>query len=93
MSAVTAQNRPMNPTPSISAAALFCALLTQDRLNLPDAGPVRLRALRSSDLRAFLAYPVLTLKVMVGIHWEALKLWLKGVQFHSRPQPPSAGVS
>ena len=56
MSGVTAQNRPMNPTPSISAAALFCALLTQDRLNLPDAGPVRLRALRSSDLQAFLAY-------------------------------------
>ena len=56
MSAVTAQNRPMNPTPSISAAALFCALLTQDRLSLPDAGPVRLRALRSSDLQAFLAY-------------------------------------
>jgi RimJ/RimL family protein N-acetyltransferase len=46
----------MNPTPSNSAAALFCALLTQDRLSLPDAVPVRLRALRSSDLQAFLAY-------------------------------------
>jgi uncharacterized protein len=44
-------------------------------------------------LRAFLAYPFLTLKVVGGIHWEALKLWLKGVQFHSRPEPPSAGVS
>jgi DUF1365 family protein len=44
-------------------------------------------------LRAFLSYPVLTLKVLGGIHWEALKLWLKGAQFHSRPQPPSAGVS
>jgi DUF1365 family protein len=44
-------------------------------------------------LRAFLAYPFLTLKVLGGIHWEALKLWLKGVQFHSRPEPPSSGVS
>jgi hypothetical protein len=44
-------------------------------------------------LRAFLSYPALTLKVLGGIHWEALKLWLKGAQFHSRPQPPSAGVS
>ena len=44
-------------------------------------------------LRAVLAYPFLTLKVLGGIHWEALKLWLKGVQFHSRPEPPSSGVS
>jgi DUF1365 family protein len=44
-------------------------------------------------LRCFLAYPFLTLKVLGGIHWQALKLWLKGAQFHSRPQPPGAGVS
>jgi RimJ/RimL family protein N-acetyltransferase len=54
--AVAAQNSPMDTTSPISAAATFCALLTQDRLNLPDAGPVRLRALRSSDLQPFLAY-------------------------------------
>lgn len=44
-------------------------------------------------LRAFLAFPFLPLKILGGIHWEALKLWRKGVQFHSRPEPPSAGVS
>jgi DUF1365 family protein len=44
-------------------------------------------------LRCFLAYPFLSLKVLGGIHWQALKLWLKGAQFHSRPQPPGAGVS
>ena len=32
--------------------------------------------------------PFLTLKVIAGIHWEALKLWLKGAKFHS--QPPQA---
>lgn len=26
-----------------------------------------------------LAYPFMTVKVMIGIHWEALLLWLKGV--------------
>lgn len=44
-------------------------------------------------LRAFLAFPFLTLKVFGGIHWEALKLWRKGVQLQAKPQPPSAGVS
>ena len=24
-------------------------------------------------------FPLLTLKVMLGIHWEALRLWLKGL--------------
>lgn len=30
-------------------------------------------------LRAALALPLVTLKVTLGIHWEALRLWLKGV--------------
>lgn len=44
-------------------------------------------------LRAFLAYPLLTLKVVAGIHWEALKLWRKGARFHRRPPPPREGVT
>jgi DUF1365 family protein len=27
-------------------------------------------------------------KVMAGIHWEALKLWIKGLRIRSRPVPP-----
>ena len=29
--------------------------------------------------RALVRYPVMTARVMAGIHWEALKLWWKGV--------------
>jgi DUF1365 family protein len=32
-----------------------------------------------SLLRALFAYPLMTLKVTAAIHWEALKLWAKGV--------------
>lgn len=33
-------------------------------------------------LAAFLRMPLLTAGVMCRIHWQALKLWLKGVPFH-----------
>ena len=35
-----------------------------------------------------LKLPFLTVKVMAGIHWEALKLWLKGARYIRRPTPP-----
>jgi uncharacterized protein len=41
-------------------------------------------------LGAFCAFPLMTLKVVSGIHWEALKLWLKGVRLVDRPAPPPA---
>lgn len=38
-------------------------------------------------LSVFLSYPLMTLKVMGGIHWEALKMWVKGFVF--RPHHPA----
>jgi len=32
--------------------------------------------------------PFVTLRVIAGIHWEALKLWLKGVRLRARPAKP-----
>jgi DUF1365 family protein len=29
-----------------------------------------------------LKYPVVTLKVIIGIYWQALRLWRKGVPFY-----------
>ena len=37
---------------------------------------------------ASVRYPLLGLKVIGGIHWEALKLWLKGLRLRDRPPPP-----
>ena len=42
---------------------------------------------------AMLALPFMTLKVMVAIHWEALKLWLKGVRLTRQPPPARAPVT
>ena len=44
-------------------------------------------------LRAFLAYPWMTLGVVARIHWQALRLWAKRVPFFSKPAPPAQGVS
>ena len=38
-------------------------------------------------------YPAMSIGVIARIHWQALRLWLKGVQFHTKPEPPSVEVS
>ncbi len=39
-------------------------------------------------LRLVAKIPHLTIKIIAGIHWEALKLWLKGARYIPRPQAP-----
>jgi uncharacterized protein len=36
-------------------------------------------------LRSFFSFPLQPLKVLAGIHWEALKLWIKGMRLVPRP--------
>jgi DUF1365 family protein len=42
--------------------------------------------------RVWLANPLMTFKVIAGIHWEALRMWLKGVRFLGRRGQRSAGL-
>jgi uncharacterized protein len=42
----------------------------------------------ASVLGAFFRVPLMTLKVVGGIHYEAMKLWFKGIRFVTRPPPP-----
>ena len=62
---------------------VLTAALTGRRTSLTDA----------ALLRGVAAYPLMTLKVVAGIHWEALRLWLKGVKLRPRPAPPVEPVS
>ena len=41
-------------------------------------------------LRSFVALPLVTLKIVGAIHWEALRLWLKGARLVPRPAAASA---
>jgi len=44
-------------------------------------------------MRAFVTHPLLTWKVTLGIHWEALKMMLKGARYRHRGVPPEPPVT
>jgi uncharacterized protein len=44
-------------------------------------------------LRILYTMPWATTKVMVLIHWQALKIWRRGGHFHRKPEPPVQEVS
>ena len=43
--------------------------------------------------RALLRFPLMTLRVITAIHWQALRLWLKRVPFHAHPAKSIKTVS
>ena len=52
------------------------------------------RPLTDSELfRAWITHPLLTWKVMWGIHWEAAKGMLKGARYRNRDKPPAHPVT
>ena len=53
----------------------------------------RVEASDAALLRLLVALPFVTLRVIAGIHWEALKIWLKGVKLRKRPPPPNEAIS
>ena len=41
--------------------------------------------------RLLFAMPLLPFTVMAAIHWQAIKLWLRGAKFHTSPARLPAG--
>ncbi|SEO92043.1 DUF1365 domain-containing protein [Aquisalimonas asiatica] len=67
-----------------------------------DQGSLRLAAVQQGErrplsdaelLRAGARHPFMTLKVMAAIHWQALKIWLRGARFHRKPERPSEDIT
>lgn len=73
----------------------YSIALHEDGVKIFGAG-MSLRARPLNDLilaKSLFTHPLLTLKVIVGIHYQALKIWLKGGAFHRRPQPADTTVT
>jgi DUF1365 family protein len=52
------------------------------------------RALTTSALlSAFVSLPLVTLKIVSAIHWQALRLWLKGARLIPRPDTAATNVT
>ena len=68
---------------SDALGAVMTARHVARRQSLTDAGLIR----------AFFSIPLVNLRVIGGIHWEALKLWLKRVRITNRPSPPQNPVT
>lgn len=62
---------------------LLVATQTARRVPLSDAALAR----------AVISHPLMALKVIGGIHWEALRLWIKGAPLQARPDAPEIQVS
>jgi DUF1365 family protein len=70
-------------TASKGGERVLTACLTGLRRELTDA----------ALLKAFLQIPLITVKVTLAIHWEALRLWLKGMRLRDRPAPPTRAAT
>jgi len=46
-----------------------------------------------TKFKAISRFPLLTISVVVKIHWQAVKLWVKGAKFYKKPKPPNIPIS
>lgn len=43
--------------------------------------------------RKLLSYPLMTAKVGLAIYWQALRLWFKGIPFHTNPKTAKTSIA
>lgn len=63
---------------SVGGQPVLKAYVSGERLPLSDG----------ALLRSFVGFPLLTLKVIAAIHWQAAKLFCKGLRIRARPDLP-----
>lgn len=76
--------------PPAGAVSVGIAGRTSDGPLIATALRAQARPLTDRNLLAlFFTHPLMTLKVIGAIHWEALRLWRKGIALQKRPPAPS----
>ncbi|WP_158085577.1 DUF1365 domain-containing protein [Henriciella aquimarina] len=93
----------VSPFFAVSGRYAFSVRYEADELHLgvttlEDGQPVHSATLSTTITRATgsrlasiaLGMPLSSLGVTIGIHWEALKLWVKGARYHRKPHAPKA---
>lgn len=96
----------VSPFFDVSGTYQFSLRITQNGLHLgvttiAEGQPVHSASLSTNcapasdkDLAAVaIGMPFSTIGVTMGIHWEALKLWIKGARYHPRPKIMSEQTS
>ncbi|MDX1690904.1 MAG: DUF1365 domain-containing protein [Acidimicrobiia bacterium] len=96
----------VSPFMDMSSRYEFAMTLPGERLTIgirqhDDDGPLfraslRLRREPLTDrtlLRMFVSHPLVTIKAIAAIHWQALRLWRRGARVHRRPEPREPKVS
>jgi DUF1365 family protein len=80
--------------PPTDAMSLVIRQFDHGRLALAAAQWGEARPLSSrSLLKALARTPLMTFKIMAAIHWQALKIWLRGAPFFPKPKPPEQQVT
>jgi len=63
------------------------------RLHMANIIARRQPATTGTLLATAVTRPFSTLGVTLGIHWQALKIWLRGAKYRSRPHPPEQAAT
>lgn len=96
----------VSPFLPVEGRYAFCFQASREvlafRIDYSDAGGLMLRTALTGRLfpmtdaallRHFAAAPFMTFFVVLRIHWQAVKLWVKRARFHRRPEPPKQDIS
>ncbi len=82
-----------DPATDVERVAVHMAVSDGDGLLLEATQSATAAPLTTASLwRAVLSHPLVTLRTIALIHWQALRLWRDRVHVHRRPIPPATGL-